>query len=107
MMERSQREDRVTDTSAGIKEENGQGVRCGRSRVMEGGTTIKEKCEHYGYMIFFFKSKFMDLTMTVREFTFEIKSFLLGKTLSKTDNFGSWSHGYLVIWLFQALKKSN
>ena len=39
---------------------------------MEGGTTIEEKCEHYGYMKFFFKSKFMDLTMTVREFTFEI-----------------------------------
>ena len=91
MAERSQREDRVTDTSAGIKEESGQGVRGGRSRAMEGGATIEEKCEHYGYMIFFFKSKFMDLTMTVREFTFEIKSFLLGKTLSKIDNFGSCS----------------
>ena len=65
MMERSQREDRVTDTSAGIKEENGQGVRGGRS-------SIEEKCEHYGYMIFVFKSKFMDLSMTVRDFTFEI-----------------------------------
>ena len=68
----SQLEDRVTDTSAGIKEENGLGVRGGKSRAMEGGTTIEEKCEHYGYMKFFFKSKFMDLTMTVREFTFEI-----------------------------------
>ena len=87
MTERSQRE--VTDTSADIKEENGQGVRGGKSRAMEGGTTIEEKCEHYGYMIFFFTSKFMDLTMTVREFTFEIKSFFLGKTLSKIGNFGS------------------
>ena len=91
MTERSQREDRVTDTSAGIKEKSGQGVRGGRSRAMEGGTTIEEKCEHYGYVIFFFKSKFMDLTTTVREFTFEIKSFLLGKTLSKIENFGSCS----------------
>ena len=70
MTERSQRE--VTDTSADIKEENGQGVRGGKSRAMEGGTTIEEKCEHYGYMIFVFKSKFMDLSMTVRDFTFEI-----------------------------------